>query len=607
MNIYNHLPAHKKHAVRWAAAALAGLLALAGTGVAQALLRIDFEQAIFSPAGLAPGDFCILRVDGVYHIFFHAVPEGLPPIPHTVNAIYHATSMDLVRWTQVTPVLERGPAVWEGRGIWAPDVIWDPLHAEWRMFYTAADSFWVQRPCVASSPDLMTWRKDAANPLFEPDTLRYYWAPTLMWSAFRDPFLFNSDGTWQMLSTAASREGGYPGTKRGIVHRLVSDDLENWTDAGPFWANDGSESWHVLESTQYVVRGGWHHLFVTEQDGVGISHMAADTTGAWTTADRVILDPGFASEIDEFDPGTDIFSRYLVGQHRDGTLFYVVRLDTLLWREDGRVPEIWKPHPLDKDFASRTGPATLGQPTWGDNPLERGEPSSGLVGHGWFSSQEYYQGPGSSRGSPGTRLGDAATGNCDSYPFFIEGDFIRLRVGGGHYPQTCYVALMDAAADTVLARETGTGEPTMTERRWNVRGWRGRRAYIRIVDAETDSLGFISVDEIEEYYDPAASADPRPPIATAGLTADGPAPNPFNAATAIRFSLREAACVEAAIYDIRGRVVWRMTAVPFAPGDHSITWRGCDSQGRLVESGLYLYRLRIVDAGWIAGRVVLAK
>lgn len=572
-----------------------------------ALLHIDFEQKFFIHPGQEIWDFCVIRPDSLYHIFYIAYPEATPGAH--CYALGHATSPDLIHWTILPPAVEAGPDWWDADNLWAPDVVPDPEHGGWTMLYTGVDSLKVQRACAAHSTDLHAWTKAAANPVFVPDTLRYYWSPTLQWSSFRDPFLFFAKGEWQMLSTAGLRADGYPGTKQGIVHRATSPDLVHWSDAGPFWAHNGSLSWHDLESSQYVVRDGWHHLFVTEQDVFGVSHMVADTAGAWDIATRVVLDYGNAAEIDEFDAGIDVFSRYVVGQHRNtGNLFYVVRFDTLRWLDGGRTPYVWKPHPLDRDFAFRTGAATLGQPTWGDNPVERGEPSSGLVGNGWFGSQEYYQGPGSGRGSPGSRLGDTATGSCNSRAFFIEGDFIRLRVGGGHYPETCFVALMDAEADTVLLRETGTGVDLMTERVWNVRPWQGRLAYVRIVDAETGPFGHINVDEIVEVSDPVSDAGPSGPAAvTTAVSVLGVTPNPGNPAAEIRLELAQAGRLALAIHDARGREVWRSAGIAATPGPVAITWRGRDARDRLVPAGIYLFTVLLDQRPTATGKLTIVR
>ncbi|MHB8078127.1 MAG: FlgD immunoglobulin-like domain containing protein [Candidatus Krumholzibacteriia bacterium] len=574
---------------------------------ANALLRIDFEQKFFIHPGQQVWDFCVVRSDSLYHIFYIAYPESIPGAH--CYALGHATSPDLAHWTIQPWAVPAGPDWWDADNVWAPDVVWDADRGRWTLYYTGVDSLKIQRLCAAHSPDLGTWTKDPANPLFEPDSLRYYWSPTAAWSSFRDPFVFFRDGVWNLLSTAGLRVGGYPGTKNGIIHRLTSPDLGTWEDQGPFFRHDGVLAWHDMESTQYLERGGWHHLFFTEQDISGVSHIASDSLGGWTTADTRVIDYGNAAEIDQFDPGIDVFSRYVVGQHRlTGALFYVVRFDTLNWLDGGLTPSIYKPHPLDSDWASRTGGATLGQPTFGDNPVERGEPSAGPVGNGWFGSQEYYQGPLSGRGAPGSRLGDTAVGECVSRPFSVTGDFIRLLVGGGNYPATCYVALMDADADTVLLRETGTGVDLMTPRQWNVRPYRGRRCCVKIVDAETGPFGHINVDEIEEIVDGVtAVTPPGGPAAAPPLQLRGAHPNPFNPAVEVAFTLGRRGQVQLIIHDPRGRLVWRSPAESRAVGPQTISWRGSDLDGRPAAAGAYLYSVLLDGRTAAGGKFSLVK
>ncbi len=583
-------------------ALLACALLAGGAAPAGALLRIDFEQKFFIHPGQEVWDFCLVRPDSLYHIFYIAVPESAHG--GRCTALGHATSPDLAHWTILPWAVPAGPDWWDADSVWAPDVVWNAGRGEWTMYYTGVDSLKVQRLCAAHSPDLGAWAKDPANFLFAPDSLAYYWSPTAAWSSFRDPFVYFRDGVWNMLSTAGLRLGGYPGSKNGIIHHLTSPDLGAWQDHGPFFRHDGTLSWHDLESAQYVEREGWHHLFFTEQNVPGVSHIASDSLGGWTAADTRVIDFGNAAEIDRFDPGSDLFSRYAVGQHRlTGALFYVVRFDTLLWLDGGRTPSVHKPHPLDRDWAWRTGAAPLGQPTFGDNPVERGEPSAGPVGNGWFGSQEYYQGPLSGRGAPGSRLGDSAVGECASHPFTVTGDFIRLRVGGGDYPATCYVALMDAAADTVLRRETGNGVDLMTPRVWNVRPYRGRLCYVKIVDAETGPFGHINVDEIEEIADGVTGIDPAP----APLRLLGAHPNPFNPAVEVAFTLARRGRVQLAIHDARGRLIWRSAPEARPAGPQSVSWRGDDRAGRPAPAGTYLYRLLLDGRTAAGGKLSLVK
>jgi len=603
MSRLRRTPAPPRRRPPWVLALLLGAVLAGSATPASALLRIDFEQKFFSHPGQEVWDFCLVRVDSLYHIFYIAVPESA----HGGHcyALGNATSPDLAHWAIQPWAVPAGPDWWDADNVWAPDVVRDEARGRWTMYYTGVDSLKVQRLCAAHSPDLATWTKDPANPLFAPDSLVYYWSPTADWSSFRDPFVFFRDGVWNLLSTAGLRVGDYPGTKNGIIHHLTSPDLGAWTDHGPFFRHDGLLSWHDMESAQYIERGGWHHLFFTEQDIMGVSHIASDSLGGWTTADTRVIDYGNAAEIDQFDPGVDLFSRYAIGQHRlTGALFYVVRFDTLQWLDGGRTPSIYKPHPLDRDWVTRTGASALAQPTFGDNPVERGEPSAGPVGNGWFGSQEFYQGPLSGRGSPGTRVGDSAVGECASRPFLVAGDFIRLRVGGGNYPSTCYVALMDAAADTVLQRETGNGVDLMTPREWNVRPYRGRLCYVKIVDAETGPFGHINVDEIEEIIDTVTGVTPP---AGPALLLRGARPNPFNPAVEVAFTLGRPGQVQLAIHDARGRLVWRSPPEARPAGPQTVAWRGIDLAGRPAATGAYLYSLLLDGAAAARGKLSLVK
>jgi len=65
------------------------------------------------------------------------------------------------------------------------------------------------------------------------------------------------------------------------------------------------------------------------------------------------------------------------------------------------------------------------------------------------------------------------------------------------------------------------------------------------------------------------------------------APNPFNPATTIRFSLSEAATVRLDLYDLRGRRVARLLEEPRAPGSHTLDFRPTN-----LASGVYVLEMR---------------
>jgi hypothetical protein len=85
------------------------------------------------------------------------------------------------------------------------------------------------------------------------------------------------------------------------------------------------------------------------------------------------------------------------------------------------------------------------------------------------------------------------------------------------------------------------------------------------------------------------------------------APNPFNPATSIRYSVaRENARVTLHVYDVAGRRVATLIDEPTAAGEHVARWDGRDDRGRQVASGIYFSRLSV--DGWTASRkMVLLK
>jgi hypothetical protein len=75
-----------------------------------------------------------------------------------------------------------------------------------------------------------------------------------------------------------------------------------------------------------------------------------------------------------------------------------------------------------------------------------------------------------------------------------------------------------------------------------------------------------------------------PPPAFAAVRA---VPNPFNAGTRIRFTLRSPGIGSLRILDAAGREIWYAGPLHFAPGDNDLHWDGRDRQARPVASGSY--------------------
>jgi len=79
-------------------------------------------------------------------------------------------------------------------------------------------------------------------------------------------------------------------------------------------------------------------------------------------------------------------------------------------------------------------------------------------------------------------------------------------------------------------------------------------------------------------------------------------PNPFSAATTIRYSVAAAELgrrtqVNLSVYDLGGRLVKTLVDEPKEPGYYSVNWDGKDQTGKRVSGGAYFYRLTVCPEG----------
>ena len=93
----------------------------------------------------------------------------------------------------------------------------------------------------------------------------------------------------------------------------------------------------------------------------------------------------------------------------------------------------------------------------------------------------------------------------------------------------------------------------------------------------------------------------RIPVAPAGRLLPA-APNPFNPRTTIRFALDSDGAVQLGIFDLAGRRVRTLADGSYAAGEHRLSWEGRDDEGRRLNSGVYLLRLK--GSGFVATRRV---
>ena len=115
-----------------------------------------------------------------------------------------------------------------------------------------------------------------------------------------------------------------------------------------------------------------------------------------------------------------------------------------------------------------------------------------------------------------------------------------------------------------------------------------------------------NIDDIEIWGIATTESGVDEPEIIRDVRLDPVRPNPFNPTATISFSLPEAADVELAVYDVRGRLVTVLESGRHDAGPHATVWHGTDSTGRQVGSGVYFVRL-IADEEVATRKMVLVK
>ena len=90
---------------------------------------------------------------------------------------------------------------------------------------------------------------------------------------------------------------------------------------------------------------------------------------------------------------------------------------------------------------------------------------------------------------------DRLTGKLTSKKFTIQKKYICFNISGGSHPgKTCMNLVVDG---NVVMTATGNDSEDFLPRNWDVSAWKGKSAFLEIVDDERGSWGHISVDNIE--------------------------------------------------------------------------------------------------------------
>ncbi|MEV4426867.1 glycoside hydrolase family 32 protein [Streptomyces sp. NPDC049602] len=196
-----------------------------GEGLAERAVRDPHRPRFHftSPGGWLNDPNGLSHWDGVYHLFYQYNP--LAPAHHRIHW-GHATSTDLVTWTDEPVALVPGTTGPDRDGCWSgvlvddggvPTLVYSGRHGEREL------------PCVATgSPDLRHWTKDPGNPVIA--------APPAGFdvTAYRDHCVWKEGAVWRQLVGSGIRGEG------GTAFLYESEDLRDWRYVGPLLTGDAS-------------------------------------------------------------------------------------------------------------------------------------------------------------------------------------------------------------------------------------------------------------------------------------------------------------------------------------------------------------------------------
>lgn len=120
-------------------------------------------------------------------------------------------------------------------------------------------------------------------------------------------------------------------------------------------------------------------------------------------------------------------------------------------------------------------------------------------------------------------------------------------------------------------------------------------------------IGAIGISVSTVPGEPGAIIEEAPAIPISSAAIGGTAPNPFSAATDIRYTLGSSGSTEVRIYDPSGRLVRSVLIGRQEPGEYRVSWDGRDASGQSAPSGTYFYDI-IVDGKRLgAGKALIIR
>lgn len=195
------------------------------------------EPRLYKPAGARAFDFWYAKSGTTYHAFYLHGEDGAGESTWSVG---HATSSDLVRWTEEGVVLRANPkASWCNRSIATGSAWRGPTR--WQMLVTAHGGTGGNIG-LAESDDLKRWNMVGpaqidyqdhvvpTDPVWQRHGLTA--GTTIAYRILADPYVLPDpvDGWWYMVANCAVVDR--PVNQRGCIGLLRSKDGRRWEDCG---------------------------------------------------------------------------------------------------------------------------------------------------------------------------------------------------------------------------------------------------------------------------------------------------------------------------------------------------------------------------------------
>ncbi len=233
-------------------------------------------------------DFWLADDGKSFHMFYLHAPKSLgnPDLRHRNARIGHATSLDLIDWTDHGQIFEPGPSgSFDDTANWTGSVA-RGHDGRWYLYYTG--SHWlspdnnhnIETIGLAVSDDLFTWTKQP-GPICRADNRWYETYGTSSWTeeAWRDPWVFpDADGrTWHMLVTARANHGD--DMQRGVVGHAVSRNMVDWVVQPPL-SEPGGDFAHLEVFETFSIDKKKYVLFSCDTQRLA-GKRAGEMGGVW--------------------------------------------------------------------------------------------------------------------------------------------------------------------------------------------------------------------------------------------------------------------------------------------------------------------------------------